>query len=140
MAQVPSIDRSGNRLCPGIVDHVRAKRQREADVATALSHFHRKRTGRGPDQIAVLIVQDMVIVRQQATLSAAEQHLAGTAEGADLIQQFRRKLGEALRPELSDLIETLVGLNVVEAFSDTSRKGDRIDVFVLERSWEADGD
>lgn len=128
---------SNNRLCPGIAEVQRGRRQREAEIANALGHFMRKRLGRGPENVRVNLVDDMVIVRQQTGLSPAEQQLAEQPDGAELLQRFRRRLGECMHGELSDLIETLVGVPVSIVYSDTIPQGDRIDIFMLERSWEA---
>ncbi|MEO6810659.1 MAG: DUF2294 domain-containing protein [Isosphaeraceae bacterium] len=113
------------------------KGQREAEIASAVVNYRRAHHGRGPDHARAFLLDDMVLIRQCGTLTPAENSLAHSADGWDLITQMHRKLTEINKLELTSVIEQLTGHRVTEYFSDTSRAGDCIDLFVLERPWNA---
>jgi uncharacterized protein YbcI len=120
----------------GVVPKTRGNR--EAEIAEAVVEHHRTRYGRGPEAARAHLVDDLVLVRQRGTLTPAEARLARTGEGWDLVKQMRRKLAEVTGDELSELIHESTGRRVLEHFTDISRAGDRVDVFILERSWEGE--
>ncbi len=125
------------RPVPSTEPRPRGTRQRELDIANAITHFFRKRLGRGPEQTRVTLVDDLVIVRQHGTLSPAEQHLAQSPDGLELLSQLRRKLNAALRDDLSTVIAENAGAPVRDVFSDSLPNGTRLDVFTLEQPREA---
>jgi len=111
--------------------------QREVEIAEAVVNYHRTRNGRGPEQSRAYLLDDMVLIRQRGTFTPAETRLARSSDGWDLLQQMRRKLTEINEAEFTELIETLTGRRVKELYSDTSRTGDRIDLFILDRDWDS---
>lgn len=113
------------------------RRQTEMAVANGVTQFYRLHLGRGPEQARAFLIHDMIVVRQQNTLTAGEQHLRNTPEDRDILFRARRQVSQHLCDELMALVASLAGQPVVQAFSDTSIQGDRIDVFVLEQSWDA---
>jgi uncharacterized protein YbcI len=110
--------------------------QREAEISEAVVNYHRTRNGRGPEHSRAYLLDDMVLIRQRGTLTPAESRLARSSDGWDLLKQMRRKLTEINETEFTELIETLTGRRVKELYSDTSRTGDRIDLFILEHDWD----
>ena len=52
------------------------KGQIEAQLSEAISKFELDYMGRGPDQIRTIILQDMIIIRQNGFLSISEKNLA----------------------------------------------------------------
>ena len=63
------------------------KGQIEAQVSEAIIKFEKDYMGRGPTETKAYIIKDMVLVRLKGVLTPAEEQLAKTAEGADLIKR-----------------------------------------------------
>ncbi len=118
---------------------VRTRGQIEADISKAMIRFERERMGRGPGNIRTRIVEDMVIVRMGNFLTPAERALIRGGGGLDLLKQVRLKLLENERPVLTQLLREASGCEVASVYSDLSvRTGERLIVFVMERSLEPD--
>ena len=69
---------------------VASKGEKEAAVRTAIIKFEQEFLGRGPDEVRVFIVRDMLVVRLKGVLTPAERQLAKTAEGIDMVKRLRR--------------------------------------------------
>ena len=64
----------------------------EAAVCQGMSHFEQEYMGRGPKDIRAHLIGDLLVVRLQGVLTAAEQHLVRTLpveKGRDLLKQVR---------------------------------------------------
>ncbi|MEO8494575.1 MAG: DUF2294 domain-containing protein, partial [Planctomycetota bacterium] len=73
----------------------------EAAICKAMSHFEQEYMGRGPKDINAHLIGDLLVVRLQGVLTAAEQHLVKTLtpeKGRDLLKQVRSQLIEIARP------------------------------------------
>ena len=69
----------------------------EAAICEGISRFEQDYMGRGPKDIHAHLIGDLLVVRLQGVLTAAEQHLvkALTGEkGRDLLKQVRTHLIE----------------------------------------------
>ena len=120
------------------MSHTQTKGQLEAKIATAITQFDREHLGRGPHEVRVWIIQDMILVRLQGVLTPAEETLARDPEGHNLIKEVRRQLVEGSRRLLDDMIQRLTGEQVVSLHSDMSiKQGERIIVFTLAEDLEA---
>ena len=114
------------------------KGQLEAKIATAITQFDREHLGRGPHEVRVWIIQDMILARLQGVLTPAEETLARDPEGHNLIKEVRRRLIEGSRHLLDDMIQGITGVQVVSLHSDMSiKQGERIIVFTLAEDLEA---
>src|SRR6185295_18385056 len=85
----------------------------EAAVCDGMSRFEQEFMGRGPKEIRAHLIGDLIVVRLQGVLTAAEQHLVKslpTAHGRDLLKQVRTQLIETARPFLESLIEEVTGV------------------------------
>ena len=115
----------------------RSKGQLEADIAEAIVRFEREHLGRGPQEIRVWIIQDIILARLKGVLTPAEEKLAQTPEGYRLVKDVRQQLIEGSRPILDQMILDFTGVRVVSLHSDIStRTGERIIVFTLAESLE----
>ena len=64
----------------------------EAAICEGISRFEQEYMGRGPKNIHAHLIGDLVVVRLQGVLTAAEQHLVKTLpaeKGRDLLKQVR---------------------------------------------------
>jgi uncharacterized protein YbcI len=66
----------------------------EAAVCAGVTRFEQEYMARGPGNIRAHLIGDLLVVRLQGVLTAAEQHLVKTAPsemGRDLLKQVRAR-------------------------------------------------
>lgn len=107
----------------------------EAALCQAMSKFEQDYMGRGPKEIRTHLIGDMLIVRMQGVLTAAEQHLVESLpveKGRDLLKQVRSQLIEIARTELDKLVHQITDVKPVSLHHDISTlTGEEIVVFTL---------
>ena len=107
----------------------------EAAICQGITDFEQQYMGRGPKSIHAHLVDDLVIVRLQGVLTAAEQHLAkalSAEKGLELLKQVRTHLLETARPVLEAMIENETGVKVLSLHHDISTvTGEELVVFTL---------
>ena len=110
----------------------------EASVCEGISRFEQDYMGRGPKFIHTHLIGDLLIVRLQGVLTAAEQQLVKSLpaeKGRDLLKQVRTHLIETARPVMEALIQEVTGVNVVSLHHDISTvTGEEIVIFTLAES------
>jgi uncharacterized protein YbcI len=110
----------------------------EAAIAEGISRFEQEYMGRGPKDIHAHLINDLLVVRLQGVLTAAEQHLVKTLpsdKGRDLLKQVRTHLIETARPLMEAMVQEITGVKVVSLHHDISTiTGDEVVLFVLDGS------
>ena len=107
----------------------------EAAICEAISRFEQEYMGRGPKDIHTHLIGNLVVVRLQGVLTAAEQQLVKSLpveKGRDLLKQVRTQLMETARPVLEALVMDITGVKVVSLHHDISTKtGEEVVLFTL---------
>src|ERR1700722_907998 len=107
----------------------------ESEISEGMSRFEQEYMGRGPKDVRVHLIGDLVVVRLSGVLTAAEQHLVktlATEKGRDLIKQVRSHLMEIARPTIEAMIQGITGVNVVSLHHDISTAtGEEVVLFTL---------
>ncbi len=107
----------------------------EASVCTVVRRFEQDYFGRGPTDIRAHLINDLILVRLQGVLTAAEQHLVKTlpdGKGRDLTKQVRTHLLETARPMLEAMIQDIAGVTALSLHHDISTTtGEEIIVVIL---------
>ena len=107
----------------------------EAAVCEGVSRFELEYMGRGPKDLHAHLIGDLVVVRLQGVLTAAEQQLVKTLQpekGRYLLKQVRTQLMETARPFLEALLKEITGVAVLSLHHDISTMtGEEIVVFTL---------
>lgn len=107
----------------------------EAAVCKGLAKFELEFMGRGPKDVRTHLLGDLLVVRLQGVLTAAEQHLVMTMpseKGRDLLKQVRTQLVETARPALEALIADITGVKIASLHHDIStRTGEEVIIFTL---------
>jgi uncharacterized protein YbcI len=110
----------------------------EAAVCQGVSRFEQDYMGRGPKDIHAHLLGDLLVVRLQGVLTAAEQHLAKSPsgeEGRDLLKQMRTHLIETARPALEAMVREVTGVKVLSMHHDISTvTGEKVVLFTLAES------
>src|SRR5450755_2499389 len=102
---------------------VKSRGEIEAAIGDGVSRFEQDYMGRGPKDIHTHLLGDLLVVRLQGVLTAAEQQLVkslAAEKGRDLLKQVRTHLIEAARPILEAMVEKVTGVNVVTLHHDIS--------------------
>lgn len=107
----------------------------EAAICEGMSHFEQDYMGRGPKSIHTYLLGDLIVVRLQGVLTAAEQQLVKTlppSKGRDLLKEVRTQLLETARPVLEALVKEVAGAKVLSLHHDISTTtGEEVVVFTL---------
>jgi uncharacterized protein YbcI len=93
--------------------------------------------GRGPKDIRAYLLGDLLVVRLQGVLTAAEQQLVMSLpaeKGRDLLKQVRAQLIETARPVMEAMVAEATGVAVVSLHHDISTvTGEEVVLFTLAR-------
>jgi uncharacterized protein YbcI len=95
----------------------------EAAVCAGITRFEQDYMGRGPKDIHAHLIGDLLVIRLQGVLTAAEQQLVKTLppeKGRDLLKQVRTQLIELARPLLEGMVLEASGEKVVSLHHDIS--------------------
>jgi uncharacterized protein YbcI len=117
---------------------MRTQGEIEAAICEGVSRFEQDYMGRGPKDIHAHLLGDLLVIRLQGVLTAAEQKLAKSLsgeKGRELLKQVRTHLIETARPVLEAAIKEITGVNVVTMHHDISTiTGEEVVLFTLARS------
>ena len=107
----------------------------EAAICEGMSRFEQDYMGRGPKNIHAHLIGDLLVVRLQGVLTAAEQHLVKTLpseKGRNLLKEVRTQLMETARSALEAMVKEATGVNVVSLHHDISTAtGEEVVLFTL---------
>ncbi len=107
----------------------------EAAVCEGVTRFEQEYMGRGPKDIHAHLLGDLLVVRLQGVLTAAEQQLVKTLppeKGRDLLKQVRTQLIETARPVLEAMVQEVTGVKVASLHHDISTlTGEEVILFTL---------
>jgi uncharacterized protein YbcI len=107
----------------------------EAAICDGISRFEQEYMGRGPKDIRAYLIDDIIFVRLQGVLTAAEQHLVKSQppeKGRDLLKQVRTHLLETARPLLEAMVQEVTGIKVMSMHHDISTiTGEEVVLFTL---------
>jgi uncharacterized protein YbcI len=110
----------------------------EAAVCQGMSRFEQDYMGRGPKNIHAHLIGDLLVVRLQGVLTAAEQQLVkslSSAKGRDLLKEVRTQLMETARPLMEAMVQEAAGAKVLSLHHDISTvTGEEVVLFTLAES------
>lgn len=110
----------------------------EAAICAGVSRFEQEFMGRGPKDVRAHLIGDLLVVRLQGVLTAAEQQLVKTLtpeKGRDLLKQVRTQLVEAARSQLEAMVLEACDVPVVSLHHDISTAtGEEVVLFTLARA------
>ena len=107
----------------------------EAAICEGMARFEQEHMGRGPKDIRSHLIGDLLLVRLQGVLTAAEQHLVKALpaeKGRDLLKQVRVQLMETARPFMEALVQEVTAVKVLSLHHDISTvTGEEVVLFTL---------
>ena len=114
---------------------MRTQGEMEAAICEGINRFEQEYMGRGPKDLHAHLIGDLLVVRLQGVLTAAEQHLVKTLQpekGRDLLKQVRTQLIETARPVMEAMVQEATGVKVLSLHHDISTlTGEEVVVFTL---------
>ena len=109
--------------------------QIEAAICEGMSRFEQEYMGRGPKDIHTHLIGDLLVIRLEGVLTAAEQQLVKSLpaeKGRGLLKQVRIQLIETARPVLEGLVEDVTGVKMLSLHHDISTvTGEELVIFTL---------
>ena len=121
----------------------------EAAVCDGISRFQQEFIGRGPRDIHVHLIGNLLLVRLQGVLTPAERQLVaprsdgaagdghgnGDGNGRALLKQVRSHMVATGRPRLAEVVQNATGARLVSVHHDISTvTGEEVLVFSLDAS------
>jgi uncharacterized protein YbcI len=110
----------------------------EDAICKAMAKFKQDYMGRGPKHIQAHLIGDLLIVRLQGIMTAAEQQLARSLSpdrGRDLLKEVRTQLMETARPLLEAMILEATDVKVMSLHHDISiATGEEVVIFTLAKA------
>src|SRR6202045_573415 len=110
----------------------------EGAICDGITRFEQEYMGRGPKDIHAHLLGDLLVVRLQGVLTAAEQQLVkalAAEKGRDLLKQVRTHLIETARPLMEAMIQGGAAVKVVSLHHDISTvTGEEVILFTLAES------
>src|SRR4051794_6359021 len=114
---------------------MRTQGEIEAAIGEGIARFEQEFMGRGPKDIHAHLIGNLLVVRLQGVLTAAEQQLVKSLpaeKGRDLLKQVRTQLIEAARPVMEAMVQEATGVKVLSLHHDIStRTGEEVMLFTL---------
>ena len=114
---------------------MRTQGEIEAAICEGIARFEQEYMGRGPKDVHAHLIGDLLVVRLQGVLTAAEQQLVKSLpaeKGRDLLKQVRTQLIEAARPVLEAMVQAATGVKVLSLHHDISTvTGEEVVLFTL---------
>lgn len=109
----------------------------EAEIANAITRFHREQQGRGPGEVRAFVVGDLILVRCQSIFTPVEAKLCASEEGQKLIKSARQELRSINHGEIEEIVGELAGCAVLRSHCDLSvEAAEQVEVYVLEQNVE----
>jgi uncharacterized protein YbcI len=114
---------------------MRTQGEIEAAICKGMTHFEQDYMGRGPKNIQAHLIGDLLVVRLQGVLTAAEQQLVKSLsfeKGRDLLKEVRTQLMETARSIMEAMVHEATGVKVVSLHHDISTiTGEEVVLFTL---------
>ena len=110
----------------------------EAAICRGMTLFAQECIGHGPKDVHTHLIGDLLVVRLQGVLTAAEKHLVKSLQaekGRELLKQVRTQLIETARPIMEAMIKEITGIEVLTLHHDISTTtGEEVVLFILAES------
>lgn len=106
------------------------------ELSGRITQWEKEYLGRGSLSCKCDLLRDMLIVTLQGVLTPAEYQLAQALPGREQLKKFRNDLVESGREQLEEMIQEVLGREIVSLHTDISTKtGERLLLFKLDGPW-----
>ena len=112
----------------------------EADICDGIRRFEVECLGRGPKDVRVHLIGDLIVLRLYGVLTVAERQLVTSLDaekGRDLVKQVRTQLVESSRPLIEAFVKEVTGVPMISMYHDVcTTAGEECFLFTLAASPE----
>ena len=99
--------------------------QLERTLSQRIQALYRTQLGQQPSRVQCQIFDGKVVIVLEDSITKTEQVLMANGQ-EDLAEQVREDLDKAFNPQLSDLIQEVMGIEVVDVLTDATLKTGRM--------------
>src|ERR671932_393547 len=104
--------------------------QLERSLSQRLQALYRDQLGHQPGKVTCQLFDEKLAIILEDSITPPEQLLADRGQ-ADLAQQVRSELDEAIKPQLRAVIEEVLGVAVLDLLSDATLETGRTGIIVV---------
>lgn len=87
------------------------------EISRGAVQIAKEHIGRGPKKVRVTIAEDAVLIRYEESLSPAERKLVADGD-SEFVRLMRRRFQDAVRPDIVELVERILGRTARTFLSD----------------------
>lgn len=107
-----------------MTDSTPTRGQLERTLSQRIQALYRNRLGHRLGNVDCQIFDEKIAIVLENAVTQPEQLLANNGK-EDLVEQIHSDLSEVMQPQLKELIETIVGVPVVDLLTDTKLETER---------------
>jgi len=108
--------------------HTRGQLERE--LSQKIQAFYRSQLGHQPSKVTCQIFDTKLAVIIEDSITSAEQVLVDEGK-SDLAKKVRSNLGDAIKPDLTKLIEEITKVEVVDMLTDATLETGRTGLIII---------
>lgn len=98
-------------------------------ISNIVGHIHKRLVGRGPTRVRTHVNQDLIVCVLEGGFTQAERTLAGHSGNMPVVE-MRLRLQDAMRQEITDAVEGIVG-RPIRSFMSSNDPGQDIQAEVM---------
>ncbi|MCL6436855.1 MAG: DUF2294 domain-containing protein [Leptolyngbyaceae cyanobacterium HOT.MB2.61] len=107
-----------------MTDSTPTRGQLERTLSQRIQALYRNRLGHRLGNVDCQIFDEKIAIVLENAVTQPEQLLANNGK-EDLVEQIHSDISEVMQPQLKELIETIVGVPVVDLLTDTKLETER---------------
>lgn len=104
--------------------------QLERSLSQQIQALYREELGHSPKRIICQLFETKLAIILEGSITQPEKFLANDGQ-MELVGQVRDRIDEAIRPQLKDLVEQVLGVPVVDILSDATLETERTGLIVV---------
>jgi uncharacterized protein YbcI len=112
-----------------MTDNTPTQGQTERTLSQRIQTLYRTHLGLQPSKVTCQLLDEKVAIVLENSVTRPEQILAEADE--PLAQQVRKDLDAAIRPQLQELIQEILNVDVLDILSDTTLETGRMGIIII---------
>jgi len=112
-----------------MADNTLTQGQTERTLSQRIQTLYRTHLGLQPSKVTCQLMDEKVAIVLENSVTRPEQILAEADE--TLAQQVRKDLDAAIRPQLQELIQEVLNVDVLDILSDTTLETGRMGIIII---------
>ncbi|MCY7283555.1 MAG: DUF2294 domain-containing protein [Cyanobacteria bacterium CAN_BIN43] len=112
-----------------MADNTQTQGQTERTLSQRIQTLYRTHLGLQPSKVTCQLMDEKVAIVLENSVTRPEQILAEADE--TLAQQVRKDLDAAIRPQLQELVQEVLNVDVLDILSDTTLETGRMGIIII---------